>query len=151
MVNGDAKGKRYERQLVNTLKDAGFSGARRTVRTGYRNAKTQADDEGDIDGVPGFGIQLKALKHELVPGVVLDRVFDETITQAGPDRVPLLVNHRVGRGDPLMWWVWMNASDFVALTAGIPPFLVNHEFLIRTTLGDIIGHMRTHALQRTDR
>jgi hypothetical protein len=150
VVSADAKGKRYEIRLVNTLKAAGFPNARRTVRTGYRNAVTQADDEGDIDGVPGFGIQLKALKTELVPGLVLDRTFDATIVQAGPDRIPLLVNHRVGRGDPLLWWVWLRSDDFVHLIVGAPLYTPWEQFLIRTTLGDIVSAMRLHALQRTD-
>ena len=144
------KGKIFERRLVSALREAGFGAARRTVRAGYRNAKSQADDEGDIDGVPGFGIQLKALKTELAPGIVLDRIFAETETQAGAHRVPLLVNHRVGRGDPLLWWVWMRSSDFVMLIAGVPKFLTSHEFLMRTTLGDIIEPMKLHALHRTD-
>jgi hypothetical protein len=144
------KGKVYERRLVTALRDAGFGDARRTVRTGFRNHKTQADDEGDIDGVPGFGIQLKALKTELVPGLVLERIFAETEAQAGAHRVPLLVNHRVGRSDPMLWWVWMRSSDFVSLVAGVPKFLTQHDFLLRTTLGDIIEPMKLHALHRTD-
>lgn len=145
------KGREFEQRLVNSLKAAGFPNARRTVRTGYRNAVTQADDEGDIDGVPGFGIQLKALKTELVPGLVLDRTFDETVTQAGTSRIPLLVNHRVGRGDPMLWWVWLRSSDFVLLVTGVPAFVAQPDFLIRTTLGDIVNPMRLHALQRTGR
>lgn len=151
MVNSDAKGKRFELRLVNALKAAGFGDARRTVRTGFRNAKTQADDEGDIDGVPGFGIQMKALKTELVPGIVLNRIFDETMTQAGTRRMPVLVNHRVGHGDPMSWWVWLRAEDFVRLVSGVPCFMSSRDFLVRTTLSDIIEPMRIHALHRTDR
>ena len=151
MVNSDAKGKRFELRLVNALKAEGFGDARRTVRTGYRNEKTQADDEGDIDGVPGFGIQMKALKTELVPGIVLDRIWAETVKQAGLRRMPLLVNHRVGFGTPMSWWVWLRAEDFVRLVSGVPCFMSSRDFLVRTTLADIIEPMRIHALQRTDR
>lgn len=152
VVDANAKGKRFEQRLVNALKSAGFSSARRTVRTGYYRSETSnAQDEGDIEGVPGFGVQMKALKTELVPGVVLDRIFGETVTQAGPRRMPLLVNHRVGKGDPLEWWVWLRAEDFVRLVSGVPCFMSSREFLIRTTLGDIIDPMRIHALHRTDR
>lgn len=151
MVDSNVKGKRYELSLVAALKEAGFGDARRTVRTGYRNAETQATDEGDIDGVPGFGIQLKALKTELVPGIVLARIFDETRTQAGHRRMPMLVNHRVGRGNPLDWWVWLQAEDFVRLVSGVPCFMSSREFLVRTSLRDIVEPMRIHALHRTDR
>lgn len=149
MINAHDKGKRFELRLVDALKKQGFTSARRTVRTGYRNAKSHADDEGDIDGVPGFGIQLKALKTELVPGIQLDRIFDATVAQAGPDRMPLLVNHRVGRSDPMLWWVWLRSCDFVTLVAGVPSFGAASEFLVRTTLGEIIEYMRRNSLQRT--
>lgn len=145
-INADAKGKRYERHLVDALKDAGFADARRTVRTGYRNAKTQADDEGDIDGTPGLCFQMKALKTELVPGVVLGRIYDEVRVQAA-GRMPLIVNHRVGFGSPIDWWLWLGAEHFVHLVNGEPVWMMPFSAgeLIRVRLGYALPYLKSFS------
>jgi hypothetical protein len=145
-INADAKGKRYERALVEVLKVSGFADARRTVRTGFRNAKTQADDEGDIDGTPGLCFQMKALKTELVPGVVLDRIYDEARVQAA-GRMPLIVNHRVGHGSSLNWWLWLGVEHLVQLVTEAPTWLMapHGGELVRVRLGYALPYLKSFS------
>lgn len=150
-INADAKGKRFERSLVDALKLFGFDDARRTVRTGFRNAKTAADDEGDIDGTPGLCFQMKALKTELVPGVVLDRIYDEVCTQAA-GRLPLIVNHRVGFGNPAHWWLWLGSDHYVHVMTTAPTWMlpaVGGE-LIRVRLGSLLLQLKSFSDRLTE-
>jgi hypothetical protein len=145
-INADAKGKRYERALVDALKHFGFDDARRTVRTGYRNARTQADDEGDVDGTPGLCFQMKALKTELVSGVVLDALYQEVRVQAA-GRMPLIVNHRVGYGNPLNWWLWIGADHFVHVMTTAPTWMMPADGgeLIRVRLGYALPMLKSFS------
>ena len=143
-INGQAKGKRGELAVVNYLKPW-FPDARRTVRTGFRNAVTQADDEGDIDGTPGLCLQVKVLGDELVPGKVLDRVFAETVTQAS-GRLPLIVNSRPGRASVGQWWVWLRVGDLVHLKVGAPPYVVNGwQTLVRVPMFNVISDLKSFS------
>lgn len=140
-INGDAKGKKAERDVVNYLKPI-FPDARRTVRTGYRNAVTSADDEGDIDGTPGLCFQVKALGSELVSGKVLDALHADVRVQAG-SRLPLILNKRPSRSDVGQWWVWLTVGDLVHLKCGYPPYMVNGgRTLIRVPLFNIVSDLK---------
>jgi hypothetical protein len=148
-INGQAKGKRGELAVVNYLKPW-FPDARRTVRTGFRNAVTQADDEGDIDGTPGFCLQVKVLGDELVQGKVLDRIFAETVTQAG-SRMPLILNSRPGRAAVGQWWLWLRVGDLVHLKVGAPPYVVNGwQTLVRVPMFNMISDLKSFSDSRLE-
>jgi hypothetical protein len=143
-INGDAKGKNAERAVVAYLKPW-FPDARRTVRTGYRNAITSAADEGDIDGTPGLCFQVKALGTELVSGKVLNALHADVRVQAA-GRLPLILNKRNGRSEVGQWWVWLTVGDLVMIKSGMPPFMVNGGLtLIRVPLFNIISDLRIYS------
>lgn len=143
-INGDAKGKKAERDVVAYLKPV-FPDARRTVRTGYRNAVTSADDEGDIDGTPGLCFQVKALGTELVSGKVLSDLYAAVQVQAA-GRLPLILNKRPSRADVGQWWVWLTVGDLVHLKSGVPPYMVNGgRTLIRVPLFNIISDLKSYS------
>jgi hypothetical protein len=143
-VNGQAKGKRGELDVVNYLKPW-FPDARRTVRTGFRNAKTSAADEGDIDGTPGLCLQVKVLGTELVSGKVLQDIYADTTEQAS-GRMPLIVNKRNGRGEVGQWWVWLTVGDLVQLKSGMPRYMVNGGLtLVRVPMFNIISDLKSFS------
>jgi hypothetical protein len=143
-INGDAKGKNAERAVVAYLKPI-FPDARRTVRTGYRNAVTSADDEGDIDGTPGLCFQVKALGTELVSGKVLNALHADVRVQAG-SRLPLILNKRNGRSDVGQWWVWLPVGDLVMVKSGMPSYMVNGAgTLVRVPLFNIISDLKSYS------
>lgn len=143
-VNGQAKGKAGEQAVVNYLKPV-FPDARRTVRTGFRNAKTSAADEGDIDGTPGVCFQVKVLADELTSGKVLQGIYAETLEQAA-GRMPLILNKRVGRGEVGQWWVWLTVGDLVFLKSGMPNYMINGgQTLVRVPLFNIIHDIKSFS------
>lgn len=140
-INSQAKGKRGELAVVDYLKPW-FPDARRTVRTGFRNAKTSAADDGDIDGTPGLCFQVKVLADELVSGKVLQDIHAETVEQAA-GRLPLIVNKRSGRGEVGQWWVWLPIGDLVQLKSGMPSYMVNgNRTLVRVPMFNLIADLK---------
>lgn len=102
-ANGD-RGKRAERALVAWLREHGWPGAERTVRTGHRSRTRTSADRGDVDGTPGLAWQLKD-----VADTTLHRVpvwLNETERQrvAASADLGVLVVKRRGHADPGDWW-----------------------------------------------
>lgn len=140
-INSQAKGKRGELAVVDYLKPW-FPDARRTVRTGFRNAKSSAADEGDIDGTPGMCFQVKVLADELVSGKVLQGIYAETVEQAA-GRMPLIVNKRNGLGEVGQWWVWLAVGDLVRLKSGMPSYMVDGgQTLVRVPMFNLIVDLK---------
>lgn len=110
-VNGDAKGKKYERDLADYFVSLGYENARRMVRTGTRKHR----DEGDIDGLP-FTVQAKTLKAE-ARDVQLDRWHGEARSQASTrgHSLALLIVKRNGHGDIGKSWVYLDALSLARL------------------------------------
>jgi len=105
------KGAVAERDLVKYLRNVGFGGAERAVRTGYRTATRVAADPGDITGTPGIVWSVKDTATER-----LDQWLAELDAMAaGLDDVRLLVHKRRGHADPGRWWCWLRASTLIRL------------------------------------
>lgn len=102
-ANSD-RGKRAERALVAWLREHGWPGAERTVRTGHRAHGRVSADRGDVDGTLGLAWQLKdvadAALHK-IPTWLSDT--DAQRVAAGAD-VGVLVIKRRGHADVGEWW-----------------------------------------------
>lgn len=102
MVNGNQKGKRAEREVVDLLQDV-FDGAARAFQ--YRGGH----ECGDIEGTP-YRIEVKRrAKRVDIPGAW--RQLTEDLDDSGDIR-PGLLFHRVD-GQP--WLVTLEATDLIAL------------------------------------
>ncbi len=136
-----AKSKTRERQLVGYLRVAGWPGAERTVRTGYRVAGGRSSaDRGDVDGTPGLVFQLKDVaeaKHHLVPKWLAET---ETQRAAADADYGVLVVKRAGHGHPGGWWAYLPATAFVVLAGGAAqPRLTGP---VRLELRDLVAWLR---------
>lgn len=84
-----AKGSEFEREVVRVLRDHGHPYAERAYGAG------RPEDRGDIDGLPGYCIEVKAAERLDVPGWV--REAEKEAKAVGPGVVPVLVAKRRGR------------------------------------------------------
>ncbi len=151
-INSQAKGKRFENRFCLYLIGHGWEDARRSVRAGFRTKTRTAQDEGDVTGTPGLCFQIKAGDTEFVPGVTLDRVWSETCEQASiGDRLPLLVQRRVGQESPANWHLWTLNTVHMTLAGLTPPPWTVTNYLVRCQLGDVINSLHTysHHTERT--
>lgn len=113
----NSKGKERERRVVNYLRESGFPGAERTIRTGYRNSGREFCDRGDIDGTPGIGWQIKAVAERewyRVPQFMADA--EKQADAAGAD-LGILVIVRTGHASPGEWWAHVWFDDLVTLVS----------------------------------
>lgn len=103
------KGAAAERALVGYLRRAGFGGAERAVRTGYRTATRTSRDPGDVTGTPGIIWSCKDVATTAAnkPSVFASWFAELDAMDGRPDDVRLLVHKRVGYTDPGLWWCWM--------------------------------------------
>ena len=138
-VNSRRKGLSAEQAAARYFVAAGCPDARRSVAAGWRNGATSSPDRGDIDGVPGIGIQVKNLAKPLV-GKALADVWVETCAQAGGRR-PLLLEKRAGAADVGRWYAWLSSGFYLELLTGRRQ-LVMYDHLVRVELGSIIGDLR---------
>jgi len=125
----NTKGKERERRVVNYLRVSGFPGAERTVRTGYRNTGREFRDQGDIDGTPGLGWQIKAVAEKewyRVPQFMLDA--QNQANAAGAD-FGILVIPRPRHPHPGEWWAHIQAWDLTGCVAS--QTRAAHEPLLR--------------------
>lgn len=110
-VNGDAKGKKYERDLADYFVSLGYENARRMVRTGTRKHR----DEGDLTGLP-FTVQAKTQSAE--PGdAQLDRwhLQAQAQAEAAGHLLALLIVKRNGHGDIAKSWVYLDSLSLARL------------------------------------
>ena len=94
-----------ETLVVNCLRAAGFIHAERRALRGV-------NDQGDVTGIPGVVIEVKAEK-----AMTLASYMDETEAERKNNGADLAVcwHKRRGRGDPLDWYVSMSGAQFVEL------------------------------------
>ena len=144
-INGAVKGKTAERDVANYLKAHGIETARRSVSTGT----IHTPDRGDIDGVPGFAIQVKNLARRL-EGKLLADVWREACQQAvamaqqsrasGIEAVsPVIVEKRAGSSDVGRWWIHMSDRVYVRMITGRWQWVGPSLHLVRVEVGDVIG------------
>ncbi|MCP3799761.1 hypothetical protein NLX83_10875 [Allokutzneria sp. A3M-2-11 16] len=135
------RGAEAERKVAGWLRDHGFPGAERAVRTGFTTGGRTVADPGDITGTPALVWQVKDQAREAV-----EAWLDETEQQrlGGPGTVPadlgLLVVRRRGKADVGRWWVWLPAAQLVALVADARTPAVSRP--VRMELGDLVPLLR---------
>lgn len=143
-INGAVKGKTAERDVANYLKAHGIETARRSVSTGT----IHTPDRGDIDGVPGFAIQVKNLARRL-EGKLLADVWHDACRQSvamaqqtpafgAPTCCPVIIEKRAGSADVGRWWLHLGALEYVRMITGRWSFIMVPH-LVRVEVGDIIG------------
>lgn len=132
-----------ERALVRYLRDNGFAGAERAVRTGYRTPDRISADPGDITGTPGLVWSVKDCATERIT-----TWFDELehMRNAVTADVGLLVVKRRGHANPGEWWCWLWLGDLAALLTAsdvvIPRELAWTLAPARLELADVVGLLR---------
>lgn len=135
------KGKDTERKVAGYLRDVGFPGAERAVRTGYRTAARDVADPGDITGTPGIVWQVKDCAREQIDDW-LSEAEDQAVA-TGADLGVLVVRRR-GHADPARWWAWLTLNDVGLLLPGrqlIP--LRQARFPVRMELGHLVPMLHT--------
>jgi hypothetical protein len=136
------KGARAERAVVSWLRDNGFPGAERAVRTGYKSGNRTAIDPGDITGTPGLVWQITDRADADEPAVVERRMSDTERQRIHANAAyGFLVVKRRGFADPGRWWVWLPADVLTDLVYGhhpVHPF----GFPVRAELADIVHVVR---------
>lgn len=114
------RGKTTEQAVARWLRDHGFPGAERTVRTGYRQATRELTDAGDLDLAPGLVAQVKTLR----PANRMERAIPDWIAATEQQRraahadVALLIVRRDGTGDVGEWWAWLMLVALECLRSG---------------------------------
>ena len=99
------KGARAERAVVAWLRQNGYPDARRYLAG-------DGLQPGDIDAIPAVCLEVKSQARYDLPGWLR-----QTITEAGPDRLPVLIVHPNGVADVGDWWAICRLSDFLPLLA----------------------------------
>jgi hypothetical protein len=131
------KGAKAERDLVAYLRQVGFGGAERAVRTGYRTSERVSADPGDITGTPGIVWSVKDAAVERI-----DAWLAELDAMDGDDLdLRLLVHKRSGKTDPARWWCWTHLGPLTNLNSRGPALV---SFPVRFELGHVIPLLR-HA------
>lgn len=115
-INGasmKAKGSAFEREVVAVLREHGHRYAERSYGAG------RPDDVGDVDGLPGYVLEVKAHRS-----IDLAGFMDEAIAEAanaGPGTIPVVVAKRRGRPAEDAYVV-CRLADFADLIAeNVPP------------------------------
>jgi hypothetical protein len=117
LVTSNDIGKDTERLVVRYLRDTGWPGAERTVRTGYHVVNREMADQGDIDGTPGLCWQVKSLRPSTrmelaVPGWLVETDHQR---EASGATLGFLVVRRWGTTDVGRWWTFQSAWQLYTL------------------------------------
>ena len=112
-----AKGSAFEREVVAYLRDNGFPYCERHYGAG------RPDDVGDIDGIPGWTVEVKAHKTMDLAGWIDEA---EAERQHGRQRFAAVVAKRRNRPTADAYVV-MSLSTFAELLADDPPTPTNTE------------------------
>lgn len=156
MVNTAEVGKETERRVVGVFRAAGWTGAERKVRTGYRVPGRTVQDQGDLTGIPGLCVQVKSLRDKR-PGrdpngpmeLMIPTWLDETEAQrkASGAVLGLLVVRRWTTADAASWWCFLRLEDLHGLLTGrlgTPGAPADHleSAPVRLELRDVVAILR---------
>lgn len=139
------KGADAERAVVTYLRDHGWPGAERAVRTAYRTANRTLDDPGDITGTPLLVWQVKDHAREHITEWLAETEDQRAAVRAG---YGILVVRRRGTADPGRWWVWLTGEDLAGLFSCDDESLVPGTVLqaaFRTELDTVVRLLRAHG------
>jgi hypothetical protein len=141
-------GKDTERRVANYFRGAGFAGAERAVRTGFRAAGRDSPDQGDRIGLPGICVQVKSLRPASRAETQTRKWLAELETQraAAGASVGLLVVRRWGTTDVGRWWCFLRAADLFGMADGFSGHalmaLRDGAAPVRLELSDLVDMMR---------
>ena len=107
MSAAKAKGTAAETAVVRFLQANGYPHAERRALAG-------AQDRGDVAGIPGLVIEVKAAAR-LELAAWLDEVHAEVANEPTTESVGVVWHKRRGKGSPGQWYVTMDGWDFLAL------------------------------------
>jgi len=107
MSASKAKGTTAETAVVRFLQANGHPRAERRALAG-------AQDRGDIAGIPGVVIEVKAAKR-LELAAFIDEAIKEAERPSGDYNLPVVWHKRRGKGSPGDWYVTMDGWAFLAL------------------------------------
>lgn len=97
------KGNRAEVEVARVLREAGFDAdTSRRVRGGYQSGE---------DIVSDFPASIEVKNQARLD---LSGWWEQATAQAG-DRPAVVIHKRVGKGDPLQWWVTMDVQTLLRL------------------------------------
>lgn len=119
MTHNDV-GKDTEQRVARYLRETGFPGCERRVKTGYRVTGREDPDQGDLTGCPGICWQVKSLRPatraELaVPGWLAETEYQRIASGAD---LGFLVVRRWGTTDVGRWWVFQRLHQLHGLACG---------------------------------
>lgn len=140
-INSRDKGLTAERAVANYLKAHGLSDARRSVSTGT----VHTADRGDIDGVPGFAVQVKNLARRLEGKLLTDtwhaacRQALSMSDQTGRYCSAMIVEKRAGSADVGRWWLHTSSVTYLHMITGRNSWFGWGPHLIRVETGDVIS------------
>ena len=106
------KGHDAERAVARWLRDNGWPGAERAVRTGYAGVTRSIADPGDITGTPGIVWQIKDCAREQIAPWLTET--EQQREDADAEHGVLVVRRR-GAADVGRWWVWVSLGDLLTL------------------------------------
>jgi hypothetical protein len=136
------RGATAERRVATYLRDNGFPGAERAIRSGWVGQTRQIADQGDITGTPGIVWQVKDCQRENIRGWLAET---EQQRHAANAVMGLLVVRQRGAANPGRWWCWLDLGtlfDFVgaATWAGVGRQLEREP--VRLELGPAVELLR---------
>lgn len=116
-----AKGGKYQRDLARALRPW-FPDAVSGRDNGFRSATHTAADEGDLAKAgPGLWWSLKNVDRSSTdPASLIGAWLTEARSKAGTQRIPLVVQKRIGHADPLDSWCWLWLDHLTELTESMP-------------------------------
>ena len=134
------KGHDAERAVARWLRDNGWPGAERAVRTGYAGTTRSIADPGDITGTPGIVWQVKDCTREQITAWL-----DETEEQRAAARADygFLIVRRRGTADVGRWRVWLDVDQLMQL-AGVSTTWCGNN----TTIGEETVRLELHVVAR---
>jgi hypothetical protein len=128
------RGSTAELAVARYLRTAGFPGAERAVRTGYRTPTRTSPDPGDIAGIPGLVISVKDAQVERLTSWLTE----VRVMTANGGELGLLVHKRRGHANPAVWWCWLRLCDLTALVGHPAPVSAEP---VRMELGHLVPHL----------
>lgn len=129
MTHNDV-GKETERMVAGWLRNNGWPGCERRVKTGYRVVGREDPDQGDLTGCPGICWQVKSLRPAERMERAVPKWMAETEAQRFASRSALgfLVVRRWGGTDVGRWWAFQTALQLYYLLGGRPAADPRDEF-----------------------
>lgn len=118
--NTRSVGRETEQRVASYLRERGYAGAERMVRTGYRARGRASADHGDLTGTPGICWQVKSLQPATEAERMVRTWLEETEQQrvAGGAVLGILVVRRWKVADTGRWWGFVDAGTLLGLADG---------------------------------